>query len=73
MQKYQIFNNKEVICLQSEAEFKSFKKNYTYLKAAGGLVINEKNAFLGIFRRQKWDLPKGKVEKGENSEQGTNR
>ena len=36
--------------------------------AAGGLVFNEKNELLMIFRRGKWDLPKGKMEKGELSE-----
>ena len=34
--------------------------------AAGGIVINDKNEILFIFRNQKWDLPKGKAEKNEN-------
>jgi 8-oxo-dGTP pyrophosphatase MutT (NUDIX family) len=33
--------------------------------AAGGIVENEKKEVLSIFRRGFWDLPKGKVEKGE--------
>jgi len=33
--------------------------------AAGGLVFNEKNELLMIFRRGKWDLPKGKLDEGE--------
>jgi ADP-ribose pyrophosphatase YjhB (NUDIX family) len=33
--------------------------------AAGGIVQNENNEVLCIFRRGFWDLPKGKVEKGE--------
>ncbi len=37
--------------------------------AAGGLVVNEKNEILLIFRRGVWDLPKGKLDKGENIEQ----
>ena len=41
--------------------FQSFKK----IDAAGGLVENDKNEYLFIFRLEKWDLPKGKVEKGE--------
>ena len=36
--------------------------------AAGGLVFNEKNELLMIFRRSKWDLPKGKMEKVESPE-----
>ena len=36
--------------------------------AAGGLVINEKNEILFIYRRQHWDLPKGKLDEGESIE-----
>ncbi len=36
--------------------------------AAGGLVINEKEEILFIFRRNHWDLPKGKLDKGESIE-----
>ena len=36
--------------------------------AAGGLVLNEKNELLLIFRRGKWDLPKGKLDAGESIE-----
>jgi 8-oxo-dGTP pyrophosphatase MutT (NUDIX family) len=37
--------------------------------AAGGLVKNENGRLLMIFRNDKWDLPKGKVEKGESVEE----
>ena len=37
----------------------------TYVPAAGGIVENEHQALLFIFRKGKWDLPKGKMEKGE--------
>jgi ADP-ribose pyrophosphatase YjhB (NUDIX family) len=33
--------------------------------AAGGLVTNKKGELLMIFRRGKWDLPKGKLDEGE--------
>lgn len=36
--------------------------------AAGGLVINEQLEILLIFRRGFWDLPKGKLDKGETIE-----
>lgn len=36
--------------------------------AAGGLVFNEKNELLMIFRRGKWDLPKGKADEDESPE-----
>jgi 8-oxo-dGTP pyrophosphatase MutT (NUDIX family) len=36
--------------------------------AAGGLVLNDKKELLMIFRRGKWDLPKGKLDDGESIE-----
>ena len=42
----------------------SFKSNFTSITAAGGLVQNDAS-LLFIFRNGKWDLPKGKLEKGE--------
>lgn len=46
------------------ADYTQLKKNFsslfTRVNAAGGIVRNEKNETLFIFRRGKWDLPKGK-------------
>ena len=47
---------------------KFFFKKFTSVVAAGGLVNNEKNQYLLIFRKGKWDLPKGKIEEGESLE-----
>ncbi|MDZ4809560.1 MAG: NUDIX domain-containing protein [Bacteroidota bacterium] len=47
---------------------KAFYKKFTIIQAAGGLVLNEKKEILMIFRRGKWDLPKGKLDKGEKLE-----
>lgn len=47
---------------------KAFFKNFTVIEAAGGIVQNEKKELLFIYRRDKWDLPKGKMEKGETPE-----
>ncbi len=47
---------------------KTFFKKFTLVQAAGGLVKNENDDVLMIFRRGKWDLPKGKLDKGENLE-----
>ncbi len=44
---------------------KEFKKMFSIIRAAGGLVENEKGEYLLIFRNKKWDLPKGKMDKGE--------
>lgn len=60
------FNKKFVLQAKDpKALFKSIKKKLTLIKAAGGLVENAKGEYLFIFRNKKWDLPKGKVEKGE--------
>ncbi len=47
---------------------KFFFKKFTFIRAAGGLVKNEKKEILIIFRRGHWDLPKGKLDKGEKLE-----
>lgn len=47
---------------------KAFYKKFTIVLAAGGLVLNEKKEMLMIHRRGKWDLPKGKLDKGEKLE-----
>lgn len=54
-----------ILSSDPSARFKELKKKLTIIKAAGGLVENAKGNFLFIFRNGKWDLPKGKVEKGE--------
>lgn len=46
----------------------TFIKKFTLVTAAGGLVQNEKKEYLLIFRKGKWDLPKGKLDKGEKLE-----
>lgn len=42
-----------------------FSSLFTLIEAAGGLVSNPNGEWLFIFRHGKWDLPKGKIEKGE--------
>lgn len=42
-----------------------FRRIHVFVKAAGGLVENQNGEYLFIFRKGKWDLPKGKMEKGE--------
>ena len=45
-----------------------FKKKLTLVLAAGGLVHTNDNHLLLIFRRGKWDLPKGKLDEKERLE-----
>lgn len=44
-------------------------QQFAKIKAAGGLVVNERGNLLMIFRRGKWDLPKGKLENNEPIEE----
>jgi len=48
---------------------KAFFKKFKIVPAGGGLVQNPKNEYLLIFRRGKWDLPKGKLDDGETIEE----
>lgn len=41
---------------------------YKPVYAGGGVVLNEQGAVLLIYRRGKWDLPKGKQDDGEDIE-----
>jgi 8-oxo-dGTP pyrophosphatase MutT (NUDIX family) len=54
-----------VLCKDAKVFLKAVAKSVTLIEAAGGLVKNENDAFLFIYRNNKWDLPKGKVEKEE--------
>ena len=47
----------------------AFFKKFTLIKAAGGFVLNENKEVLMMFRRGKWDLPKGKMDKKESFEE----
>ena len=48
---------------------KSFLKKLPNVIAGGGKVFNDKGEILFIYRNDKWDLPKGKIEEGERIEE----
>ncbi|MCC7402664.1 MAG: NUDIX hydrolase [Chitinophagaceae bacterium] len=58
-----VFFNKNLSDLK-----KAFFKKFSLIMAAGGLIQNEKSEVLLIFRKGKWDLPKGKLDKEEKLE-----
>ena len=66
-QKYKVFINGRLKIITEYWE--KFCSNYTLIKAAGGVVYNQKKELLMIFRNGKWDLPKGKLETGESIEE----
>lgn len=47
---------------------KRFFQHFHFIEAAGGLVKNKKDEILLIYRREKWDLPKGKLDEDETVE-----
>jgi ADP-ribose pyrophosphatase YjhB (NUDIX family) len=62
------FNYKRLIFIcgdRYEICFNLFYSHFKIIEAAGGLVKNEDQSLLMIFRNGLWDLPKGKIEKGE--------
>ena len=58
-----------LICNDLELSWQTFKNNFKIQEAAGGKVFNSEKEVLFIYRFDKWDLPKGKLEKGESIEQ----
>ena len=64
-----LFQNKKngicLLCNDLEVCWQKFQSCFKVHKAAGGKVLNSKEEVLFIYRFDKWDLPKGKLEKGE--------
>lgn len=60
--------NKSVLIWSKDLEAlkKDFFSLYKVVPAGGGVVENSKGEWLFIFRNGVWDLPKGKMEKGES-------
>ena len=50
-----------------------FEKCFLTIDAAGGMVLNDFNKYLLIFRNNKWDLPKGHLKKKELNLEGASR
>lgn len=59
-----IIHHEDFVKLKSD-----FKYHFSEIEAGGGLVVNEKNEFLFIYRRGSWDLPKGRIEQNETKRQ----
>lgn len=54
---------------QIDEIWEEFKKLFRIIEAAGGIVNRPNGNILFIKRLGKWDLPKGKMEKGESREE----
>lgn len=55
-------------CENKETAIQSIFNLFDIIEAAGGIVENNNEELLFIFRRGKWDLPKGKLEAAETIE-----
>jgi len=53
----------------AESWLQKIRKAETWIEAAGGWVLDPRGYGLWIFRRGRWDLPKGKIETGETPEE----
>ncbi len=53
---------------KEEKLLKHLFKKLRVVTAAGGMVLNDKDEILFIYRKKRWDLPKGKTEKDETIE-----
>jgi ADP-ribose pyrophosphatase YjhB (NUDIX family) len=60
-----IYHDNQPVTVGSEAEWSRFAESFRIIHAAGGIVTNENDDVLMIFRYGCWDFPKGKVEAGE--------
>lgn len=49
--------------------FEAFQNHFQQVHAAGARVKNPQGKTLFIYRKNKWDLPKGKIEKHENPQE----
>ncbi len=58
-----------VLFTNEEEKEKALFSIYKVIEAAGGIVKNKEGKILFIFRHGKWDLPKGKIEKGEKEKE----
>lgn len=66
-------NNYFLFTEDSNSVINKLIKHINYIKAAGGLVINNNNEILLIKHYNIWDLPKGWIEKNENDEAAATR
>ncbi len=67
LQKLNTENGLIIQTNDAESTFLHFSKNLVLIEAAGGLILNnERTKILLIYRRGKWDLPKGKIDEGES-------
>lgn len=74
LNRFELFINQdlsnELVFQTSSVEegLEKFSQSFKYIFAAGGLIEKD-GKYLFIFRLKTWDLPKGKLDKGESPEE----
>jgi len=68
LEKNSKFDEVRLLGRNADRLFEDFCGLYKIIDAAGGVVTNDKDEILFIYRMETWDLPKGKIEKGESIE-----
>ncbi len=68
LESNQRYNKLIIFSLKLEEYFSRFYGSMKIITAAGGIVLNPQSEVLLIFRRNVWDLPKGKIDHGESDE-----
>jgi 8-oxo-dGTP pyrophosphatase MutT (NUDIX family) len=67
-----IFKTETQFIILTHSDFEKMKfdfiNHFHVIEAAGGIVEHSNKSLLFIFRRGKWDLPKGKMEMNESPE-----
>lgn len=61
------------LCEDPDQAWKEFVSCFVLIEAAGGLVTDATGRYLMIYRRKKWDLPKGKIDFDESPEEAAKR
>lgn len=65
IKKASLSNPLYVVCENVKDDFRRYFKSYKKIKAAGG-IVKKGDTYLIIKRNGLWDIPKGRIEKGEN-------
>ena len=58
-----------IIIIKDEVELEQYSVDKLIIEAAGGMVLNTEGDLLMMMRKEKWDMPKGKLDDGESIEE----
>jgi len=69
LEKTQRYQSITIYSENKKKLIRDFESLFNVIEAAGGLVFNPEGKALVIYRRGFWDLPKGKLDKGEGKKE----